>query len=106
MLDRLSNTLVSVSVDTTVAACEEILFGPYAGAIVFVPTGSSITTLTWYVAEKAGGTYLAAYDEDGVAVTQTVAAAKAYALPAALYAARALKAVGDAAGTIAISVKG
>lgn len=106
MLDRLSNTVISVTVDTTAAACEEIIFGSYAGAILFIPTGSSVTSLTWYVAEKPGGTYLAANDEDGVAVTQTVAAAKAYALPSALYGARALKAVSDAAGSFAISMKG
>lgn len=107
MLDRLSVLQVDVAVTTSVATCTEIPFGSYGGGIVFIPTtaGASVTSLTWYVAEKMGGTYLAAYDEDGVAVTQTVAHTKAYAIPSALFGARALKAVANAAGTIIISVK-
>jgi hypothetical protein len=108
MLSRLSNTILEVTVDTTAAASEEINFSGYAGGVVFIPTtaGASITTLTWYAAEKSGGTYLPLSDEDGVAVAQTVSHTKVYALPSALYGCRFLKAVGNAAGTIIISVKG
>lgn len=106
MIDRLSTTLSEVTVETTLASCEEIGFGSFAGGMIFVPVGSSITSLTWYAAESPGGTYLAANDEDGNAITQTVAAEAAYQLPLALYGCRALKAFGDAAGTILISLKG
>ena len=106
MLDRFTTTIPSVTVATAVANSEEIMSGSYAGGMIFVPSGSTITTITWYAAEKAGGTYLAAYDADGVALTQTVAASKAYEIPAALFGCRAIKAVGNAAGTLAISLKG
>jgi len=108
MLDRLSNTLVAVTAGVTAAASDEIIYGSYAGGMVFLPADVGVTTITWYAAEKPGGTYLVAYDEDGVAVTQTVSHTKAYAIPAALYGARALKAVASAgtASTIIISVKG
>lgn len=106
MLDRLSNTFLSVTVDTTSGASEEILCGSYAGGIVFVPSGSSITTITWYVAEKPGGTYLVLLDDSGGSIVQTVAAGYAYALPAALFGARAAKAVGNAAGSVALTLKG
>ena len=106
MLERFSNTIPSVTVDTTAAACQEIPFGPYAGGMLFIPAGSSVTTLTWWAAEEPGGTYLAASDEDGTAITQTVAAGKSYQLPLALYGCRALKAVSDAAGVMGVSLKG
>lgn len=105
MIDRLSNTIPSVTIGTTAAASAEILLGPYAGGMLFVPTGETVVTLTWYAAEKPGGTYLLAYDEDNVAITQTVAAGHANAMPSALFGCRAVKAVGDAAGTMAISMK-
>ena len=108
MLDRLSNTITSITAGVTAAASTEIMFGSYAGGIVFLPAGVGVTTITWYVAEKPGGTYLAAYDEDGTAVTQTVSHTKAYAIPSSLYGARALKAVASAgtASTLMLSLKG
>lgn len=107
MLERLSNTIPSVAVDdSSIADSQEIPFGPYSSGIVYIPSGSSLTSLTWYVAEKAGGTYLAAHDEDGTPVTQTVAASEAHAIPSALFPARGLKALGDATGSFAISLKG
>jgi hypothetical protein len=107
MLERFSTTIVTVTSGVTAAASDEILFGSYAGGIVFLPAGVGVTTITWYVAEKPGGTYLLAYDEDGTAVTQTVSHTKAYAIPAALYGARAIKAVASAgtASTIIVSLK-
>ena len=107
MLDRLSNTIVSVTAGVTAAASDEIIFGPYGGGMVFLPAGVGVTTITWYAAEKPGGTYLAAYDEDGTAVTQTVSHTKAYAIPLALFGARAIKAVASVgtASTIIVSLK-
>jgi len=107
MLDRLANTIPTVTIGiTTPANSTEIVYSGYAHGRIYVPTGSIITLLAWYDAEKPGGTYLASLDADGVAVTQTVAAAKSYPIPDALSGARAIKAVGDAAGTIAVSLKG
>src|SRR4030042_3586482 len=109
MLDRLSNTIPAVAVShTAIGSSEEIIYGGYAGGMVFVPTvaGVDITVLTWYAAEKPGGTYLPAYDSTGTAVTQTVSHTKAYPIPAALAGCRAIKAMGDASGSIAVSLKG
>lgn len=107
MLERLSNTIITVTSGVTAAASTEIIFGSYAGGMVFLPAGVGVTTITWYAAEQPGGTYLVAYDEDGVAVTQTVSHTKAYAIPSALHGARAIKAVASAgtASTIIASLK-
>tara|TARA_Y100000593_G_scaffold80998_1_gene151349 strand:- start:2659 stop:2883 length:225 start_codon:yes stop_codon:yes gene_type:complete len=73
--------------------------------MVYVPAGSSITTLTWHAAEKPGGTYLAAEDASSSAVTQTVAASQAHPIPTALQGAQVIKATGNAVGTIDITMK-
>jgi hypothetical protein len=106
VLERFANTIPNVALTNSATTTEEIRLGNYSGGFVFIPAGSSVTTLTWWVAEKAGGTYFAAYDEDNAAITQTVAASRATAIPAALFGAIAIKAVSNAAGTMAVSLKG
>ena len=105
MLQRLSRQQ-GVTVATAVADSEEILFGNYSMGMVHVPSGSTITQLTWYDAPVRGGTYLTSYDADGVAVTQTVVAARSYPIPLALAGAVALKIVGDAEGSVDVTLKG
>lgn len=95
-----------LTVDTVLADAEELGFSDWITGIVYVPSGSTITSLTWYAAYERGGTFYAAYDSNGDAVTQTVAATKAYPIPLALAGAVALKAVGDADGTVYVSLKG
>lgn len=102
----ISNAIDSVTVGAAEADSEEIIFTDREVGRFQVPTGSDITTLTWYDAPKPGGTYVAAHDSEGNAVTQTVSAAKSYPIPTALQGAGAIKAVGDAAGTIAVYMKG
>lgn len=107
-LHRFSTNILEVTVATTVAASQEILYGEYTSGEVHIPTtaGASITSLTWHVAPKAGGTYLPAYDYDGVAVAQTgLSHTKAYPIPLSLIGSVAIKAVGNAAGTVDISFK-
>lgn len=108
MLDRFPNTLVDVDVTDSIATCDEIPFGSYSGGFCIIPTtaGASVTSLTWYVSDKSGGTFVAAYDEDGVAIAQTVAHSKAYAIPSALFGARFVKILANAAGTLILTVKG
>lgn len=101
-----SSLIDEVTVGTTSAASEEIIYSDRAGGRFQVPSGSSITSITWYDAPKVGGAYVAAYDEFGVAITQTVSAAKSYEIPIALAGSAAIKAVGDAAGTIVVYAKG
>ena len=90
----------AVTVTTSVSTCEERANERFAGGIIEVPTGSSITTLTFHHATVTGGTYYPLYDSDGNAVTMTVVAGRSYIQPAALNQASHLKAVGNAAGTI------
>jgi hypothetical protein len=102
----ISNAIDSVTVGKTEATSEEIIFTDREVGRFQVPTGSDITTITWYDAPKPGGTYVAAYDSAGNAVTQTVSAAKSYQIPTALEGAGAIKAVGNNEGTIAVYMKG
>ena len=106
MLQRLCSIINEVAVDTTAAACDAIPFSNFAGGMVYVPAtaGASITGLTWY-ASHDGITYLAVYDGAGVAVTTTIAHSKCCLIPAACFGAAFLKAVGNAAGTIILSLK-
>jgi hypothetical protein len=106
MLQRFSTTIPDLTVAAAVDDSEEMNFGSYSSGFIFVPAGATTTTITWYVAEKPGGTYMAAYDEDHVAITTTVAASQAVAIPSSLFGARAVKAVGNVATTVAVSLKG
>ena len=65
-----------------------------------VPNGSSITSVTWYAAASSTDTAVALKDEDGVAVTQTVAADEAHAVPSAVAGCKYVLPVTDAAGTL------
>lgn len=89
-----------ITVAVTVADSEERKQERFAGGLIVVPTGSSITTLTFHHSTTEGGTYYPLYDEYGVAVTMSVAAGRAYVQPSALNVCSHLKAVGDAAGEI------
>jgi hypothetical protein len=96
---------VTITNDATTTG--EIKYAAEAGEFI-VPHGSSITSLTWWAAEKKGGTYGAAYKEDGTtALAQSsLAADRAYPIPASLAGAGAIRAVGNVAGTILVSLKG
>lgn len=105
---------MEISVTNDIATTEAIPFEFARGGTVFVPNGSSLTTLTWHAAEKLGGTYEAAYNNAGTpaAVTQTVAQDRAHPIPVetadgptSLAGAGALKIVGNAAGTVLVNLK-
>jgi len=98
--------VASLSLTTVLGTTPELAFQHAAGGTVFVPSGSSITSLTYYAATAIGGTYLPLNDASGSAVTQTVAAGKAYDLPAACFGCCALKIVANAAGSVDVSLKG
>lgn len=89
---------------------QQIRFSEYSGGEIYVPTGSPITSLTFYVAPKFDGTYVAAYDSSSMAapaaIVLTVAAARAYPIPADLFGAGAILMVGNAAGTVYVTLKG
>ena len=116
---QISKDLASytIAVGTTEATSDEIPYEEWSSGEVFIPTGSTITSLTWYAAYRQRNqpsgtvpspapTYLPAQDSAGAAVTQTVAATKCYPIPVALAGCAAIKCVGNAAGTITVCVKG
>ena len=107
MLQRLSR-VHSVAVTASLATTGQIPYHDMSGGRVHIPAGSSITSLTWYDATDLGGTFLAAYDSAATpaAITQTVSAEKSYPIPVDLFGARVLKVVGNAEGTVTISLKG
>jgi hypothetical protein len=102
-LHRVCDILL-VTIGTTVAGSSPISYTAYAGGQVFVPAGSSITTLVWYGSHD-GVTYLAVQDGAGNAITSSIAASKNCLIPAACFACAFLKATGNEAGTINLSLK-
>lgn len=105
-ITRYSVVVESVHVDTVLADADEIEIRGFTSGMVYIPSGSSIATITWYAAAEPGGTYIAVENGSGAAVTSTVDAATAVAIPASCMSAGALKAVGSADGTMDVSLKG
>lgn len=105
MLQKRYSETSTVALTTSAATTPEIDVSHFASGTIAVPTGSSITSLTYYTAPDMGGTYLAAYDDAGNAITQTVAAAKSYAMPAAIFGAAAIRIKANAAGNVTVALK-
>lgn len=99
---RLSASL-SVSLLTT-SSSPEISISEFGWGEIAIPNGSSITTLTYYIASPSG-TLFAAYDSTGTAITQTVAADRAYPMPAALFGASRIQIRANAAGSVRVNLK-
>ena len=97
------------SLNTAEGTTAEIAFEEYAGGTVFIPSGSSITQLTYYAAPCIGGTFLPAYDDTAttpVALSWTgLTAGRSYPIPAKLFSVGAIKIVTNASGTVYISRK-
>ena len=96
------------AVATSIGSCGAIEAAKYAGGMVHVPSGSSITELQPYVSDAEDGTYTPVYKwDDNSQVKATVAAGRSYAWPDEIYAARWLKFLDPInSGTITISRKG
>ena len=76
---------------------------PGRGGLVIIPAGSGINTLTYFTADKPGGTRVPLNASDGTATVQTVAAGNAYDMPAEVYGCRVLYFKGNAAGSIFVT---
>jgi hypothetical protein len=100
-----SPTVNTYSLVTTSADTPAIPFGDSAGGIIQLPAGSSITSLTFYASSTESGTYAQLYDSSNNAVSRTVAAERAYALPDECFAARWLKIVVNVNGTATLTFK-
>jgi hypothetical protein len=103
-IDRQTESL-TLALTTSAGTTPAVNFAQFAGGRIYIPTGSSITTLTFHDAPTPDGTYLPAQDADGEAITLTVEAGKSYPLPDELFAAAQLKIVADAAGSVALALK-
>jgi len=104
-----NNVLSSIKISDDIADSSDstksspIVFSGFRKAIINVPAGSSITSISYYVADSEDGTYQQLYS-GGSAVTTTVAHSKCYALDSAIEGAAFLKLIANAAGTAALHI--
>lgn len=104
----------TVAVTNDAATTGEINFLGMAGGEIFVPSGSSLTSLTFHGAPELGGTFLplqnspdlAASPAAAIAVALAVGAGKAYPIPAECFGCAALKMVGNTSGNVDVFLKG
>jgi hypothetical protein len=120
-----SRAILGVSITASSTTTQEITFVRAGGpGYIFVPSGSNLTSLTFYgapwtltddegVGQSTGYTYLALYGPDllygiavGSALSITVAAGKAYPIPSVLFGCRGVKIVGNTTGTIDLCYNG
>lgn len=91
----------TIACTTSVSTTARVLREGFPFGSFQVPTGSSITSVTWYgsnYASEAGGS---AKDEDGVAVqVQTVSAGEIHSLPSSLCGYKYVLPVTNAAGDL------
>ena len=103
----------SVGTDADGSSSDAIGYGEFDCGMVYIPNGSSITSLTWLACDKLGGAYEPAKHTVNsgvtpltyVATVQTVAANGAYPIPQDLVGAVGIKAVANAAEVILVSLK-
>lgn len=91
---------VEIAANTAAGTTDTILIEGMAMGSFHVPNGSSITSVTWYATRAIGTTPVAAKDEDGVAITQTVAADEVHVVPSSLAGCKIVAPVVDTAGTL------
>ncbi len=78
----------------------------HASGGFFEVNDANMTTITWYTLSGAeGATRVPANTQAGVAITQTVADDKSYAIPAELFGAAYIIPIGNQDGTILVDVK-
>lgn len=98
------NVDVIGNIDT--ATVEAIPSGSARTGGFIVPAASPLTTLTFYGSHTgATGSYIQIFDTSNAAISKTVGAARAYPLPPDVLNFAWLKIVGNAAGTIIMSLK-
>jgi len=97
---------LSVAVGSAVVDSEVINIRESVLLSISVPTGSSITSITWYACHSYDGTYVALEYPPGTAVASAaISAPVIFQAPDGLASHPYIKAVGNAAGTISVSLK-
>lgn len=111
-MNRYSLKQKNVTVNhVAIADSAEVVMSELAHGRIFVPSGSSITSLTFYEAlpntpDQAEETdWYACHDENYDALVKTVAAGKSYPIPWALSGSSRFKMLGDAAGVVHVLIK-
>jgi hypothetical protein len=94
-----NDVITNVHVDTNVADADSLVLAGFAGGVIAVPAGSSLTSIKYHVAATEDGTYVPMYS-GGSQVSTTVAAGRAYALDGAIKGAAYLKLEGNADGKV------
>lgn len=109
-MSRLTSKAMSLHVNTALADTTALSMAGYAGGRVYIPAGSSVTSLTFYDAPYAEGTFVASYDDTTttpVAIALTgLSAEKSYPIPAKMFGAGAIKMVSNADGVVDVCLKG
>ena len=91
---------VSAACTTDATTTARILRDGFPMGSVHVPNGSPVTTITWYGTNIAALAGVAGYDQDHVAVTQTVAADQICELPTSIACFKYVLPVTDADGVL------
>ena len=76
--NNVQNT-VNLTADTTTS--DEIPYGEFSKGSILVTAITGATTLSFWGAEKQGGTYVQIYDSSNAAKAQGIAATRGYAIP-------------------------
>jgi len=119
MADRIwrwQKNIIGYTCATTATNSDEIPFELIASGLIFVPSGQTVATLTFWCApynlidEPGRGTtkytYVALYDSTLTAVTRSVSASKCIPFPDECFGAGGVRITGDVAATLDLSLKG
>ena len=95
---------VLIKVSGSIDDATPLSFQGFRYGYIYMPSSTSVSTITWYSSEEVDGTYVVCHTGSGD-ITSTVAASRAVPMPTNLVGARYLKAVGNANGTCKLSIQ-
>lgn len=98
--------VLALTLDSVLADTPIIDFSTSSSGQIIIPSGSSITTLTYNTGYDSTVTFVPLNTSAGVAVTQTVSAGKSYDLPASVIGSRLIKITVNADGAVVFITKG
>jgi hypothetical protein len=109
-MSRASTPWEAITITASAATTGQLAYQGLAHAVIYVPTGSSLTSLAFHNVAIVGGAEVvstnAHKDESGTAISLTVAAATSYPMPTALSGGDKWAIVGNTTGTVYVHGKG
>lgn len=93
-----------VALTDTLGTTQVIDKRTFVGGTIFLPTGSSSTSLAFYGAATEDGEFVALYDNTPSAATLTVSDGNGYEMPDCIATVPFIKIVSDASETLPISL--